>query len=188
MWCACVVRFFNAAALCGGKVEESGFKSDPIKPECEIFAFWNTILLADRIIYRETKSEEAGAALSPHLQNLLWRHNCKQLPQPPRDYLFVWNIWLSPQASTERLTNTSPLGEEMPKCYKEAQRPHHTQICHSSWCWHLPGPGGGYWNAPEPLQWRDACRCRTCLPMLHLSQKWSCLTHCCSRVGWGGLL
>lgn len=158
-----------------------------------ILLFRNLILLADRIIYRETDSEEAGAALSPHLQNFVWRHNCKQLPQPPRDYLFVWNIRLSPQARMELLTNTSPQGEDGDASLNAVKMPN-TPTTHGSVTHH----GVGILKSYTPvsggvtkvlLQWEDSCtgRCWFCLPMLNGIQKWSCLSQCCSGRG-GGVL
>lgn len=40
-------------------------------------------------------SPSQGPFLTPH-------HNCKQLPQSPRDYLFFCDIWLPPQATMDK--------------------------------------------------------------------------------------
>lgn len=111
------------------KIRERGFRSDPIELECEHFCFLKSN--SSRRPHNLQRDPQWGSRSfsSPHFQNLLWCHNCKLLFQPPQDYLFVWNIWLSPQVGKELLTNTRQLlweKMETPKGCKDAQHPQHT--------------------------------------------------------------
>lgn len=64
-------------------------------------------------------------------------HNCKQLPQSLQDYLFVCDIWLSPQARTGALARhrTSLLG---PDIKKQIASPHQSSGWVRASCWDPP--------------------------------------------------